>query len=88
MKRKIILLLVIIALVNTDVFSQSLFPQSGKDVEQSFVGIRKFSVAIGIVVNDSIVVNNKKIAIRKFTAIGSGLMTYITEFTHFLFGPL
>lgn len=54
----------------------NFYSQSGSEIEQDFLNMRKYLVAIGTVVNDSSVVGNNKIVIKKFVAIGSGLLTY------------
>jgi hypothetical protein len=50
--------------------------QSGSEIEQDFLHMRNYLVAIGTVVTDSIKVGNSKIGIKKFVAVGSGLRTY------------
>jgi len=57
--------------------SSNLYSQSGNEIEQDFIKMRKYIVAIGTVVSDSIVIENRKIELKKFVTIGSGLATYV-----------
>jgi hypothetical protein len=56
--------------------STNSFSQSGQQIEQNFVGMRQYTVALGTVVDDSILVGKTKITQKKFVPIGSGLLTY------------
>jgi hypothetical protein len=58
-------------LLNTNSFSQS-----GQQIEQNFLGMRQYTVALGTVVDDSILVGKTKILQKKFVPVGSGLLSY------------
>ena len=59
----------------------SSFSQSGQQIEQNFLSMRQYTVAIGTVVDDSILVGKIKIPQKKFAPIGSGLLTYTKKDT-------
>ncbi len=50
--------------------------QIGTEVEKNFISMKRYVVGIGTLINDSITQNNKKIGIKRFVTIGSGLITY------------
>jgi hypothetical protein len=71
MLKRLLLSATLVFLLNTN-----SFPQSGQQIEQNFLSMRQYTVALGTVVVDSILVGKIKIPQKKFVPIGSGLLTY------------
>ncbi len=46
------------------------------NMEEAFLRMKRYVVGIGVIVNDTINVNGRKVPVRKFQAIGSGFLTY------------
>lgn len=55
--------------------------QTGNKSEQNYLNMRSYVIGIGTVIIDSIYQNNKKVAIKRFETIGSGLITYVKHDT-------
>lgn len=53
------------------------FSQIGKLIENDFLQMKKTTIGIGTVINDTLIFQGKKTAIKKFIVIGSGLVTYV-----------
>lgn len=46
------------------------------NMEEAFLRMKRYVVGIGVIVNDTINVNGRRVPVRKFQAIGSGFLTY------------
>lgn len=57
--------------------TDTLKSQTGVETERNFTAMKKYVVGIGTIINDSMIQNNKKIGIKRFVTIGSGLITYV-----------
>lgn len=53
------------------------YSQVGRNFEQDYLSMQKCVIGIGTVITDTFLVNGKKVPLKKFVTIGSGLMTYI-----------
>lgn len=54
----------------------SSFSQRGIDFEQDYLTMRRSVIGIGTVIADTFLINGKKVPVKRFVTIGSGLMTY------------
>ncbi|NOU18311.1 MAG: hypothetical protein HOO91_12215 [Bacteroidales bacterium] len=77
-------LYVFISLI-TIVIPQNSFCQTNQEIERSFLGMKEFIVAIGTTVNDTIIADNVKKEVKKFVAIGTGLVTYFKIDTNLVY---
>ncbi|MDZ4807916.1 MAG: hypothetical protein SGI96_06555 [Bacteroidota bacterium] len=51
--------------------------QSGSVIEKDFMAMRNYTISIGTVIRDSVIVNKKKTEVIRFASVGSGLVTYV-----------
>jgi len=57
-------------------FNVSSFSQKGQQIEQDFLAMKQYTVALGTVVDDYISAGKTQLLQKKFVPIGSGLLTY------------